>query len=251
MIFSFFIIAFGLGFYIMLHKDYNPPPPEASEDDYYPFFDDPWMALIKTSTMFVGELEFADIPVKDVQLRGLGYAFFLSFVFLIVVVLMNLLNGLAVSDTGIIQEQAEIVSYISRVETISYTEAVLLGDPFNFLSNWPALKWLLKLPSCSLCALLYRSEVVQKLFNKITGATGILLFYNFLPEKKLTVKPNQDKHDFNCLKVKIMDESIIKAAKKIVMNKSAKHDENTELRERVHSLEDKIDLLVNLLKDKK
>ena len=42
-------------------------------------------------------------------------AFFLSFVFLIVVVLMNLLNGLAVSDTGLIQAKAEIYSYINQV----------------------------------------------------------------------------------------------------------------------------------------
>ena len=39
----------------------------------------------------------------------------------------SLLNGLAVSDTGIIQAKAEIVGYVSRVETISYTESVLLG----------------------------------------------------------------------------------------------------------------------------
>ena len=38
-----------------------------------------------------------------------------------------MLNGLAVSDTGIIQAKAEIVGYVSRVETISYTESVLLG----------------------------------------------------------------------------------------------------------------------------
>jgi hypothetical protein len=33
-------------------------------------------------------------------LAPLSYLFFLAFLFLIVVVLMNLLNGLAVSDTG-------------------------------------------------------------------------------------------------------------------------------------------------------
>ena len=58
----------------------------------------------------------------------LAFAFLLAFVFLIVVVLMSLLNGLAVSDTGAIQAKAEIVGYISRVETISYTESVLLGE---------------------------------------------------------------------------------------------------------------------------
>ena len=55
---------------------------------------------------------------------------------------MNLLNGLAVSDTAVIREKAEIVTYNIRVETISCFEAVLLGDPFNFLANWPAIKLL-------------------------------------------------------------------------------------------------------------
>ena len=55
---------------------------------------------------------------------------------------MNLLNGLAVTDTAVIRDKAETVTYIIRVETISCFEAVLLGDPFNFLANWPAIKML-------------------------------------------------------------------------------------------------------------
>ncbi len=68
------------------------------------------------SFRFVGELEFSDIPVDlESKLSPVSYLFFLSFVFLIVVVLMNLLNGLAVSDTSIIQAKAEVVSYTSQV----------------------------------------------------------------------------------------------------------------------------------------
>ena len=44
----------------------------------------------------------------------LSFSFLLAFVFLIVVILMNLLNGLAVTDTGIIMEKAEIVAYTAR-----------------------------------------------------------------------------------------------------------------------------------------
>ena len=94
--FVLFIVAFGLGFYIMLHKD----PGDVGEDEMV-FFNKPWTALVKTSTMFVGELEFSDIPIdlnigdtdQANHLAPLAYLFFLSFVFLIVVVLMNLLNG--------------------------------------------------------------------------------------------------------------------------------------------------------------
>merc|ERR1719361_952900 len=160
--YSLFIVAFGLGFFILLHKVDNKP---AGEDDYV-FFNKAWTSLVKTTTMFIGELEFSDIPVDlDSHLAPLAYCFFLSFVFLIVVVLMNLLNGLAVSDTGTIREKADIFSYRSQVETISTFESMLLGDPFDFLSNVPAL--LSTLPSCSLFRQLYRNNNMRSIFTKI------------------------------------------------------------------------------------
>ena len=110
---------------------------------------------------------------------------------------MNLLNGLAVSDIGMIQAKAEVIGYISRVETISYTESILLGDPFDFLSNWPAFKWVKNLPSFSCCVQLYRHHFLQDIFHNITGATGVLLFYSFLPEKTMTIKANDATN--NCL----------------------------------------------------
>ena len=102
--------------------------------------------------MFVGELEFSDIPIDpSSRLSWVAFSFLVTFVFLIVVILMNLLNGLAVDDVGAIQEQAEIVSYISRVETISYLESILLGDPFDFLTRWPPASLLARLPAMALC----------------------------------------------------------------------------------------------------
>ena len=89
--YSLFIIAFGFGFFILLHSD-TPPN---SEDDKPKFFDNLGLALVKTFSMFVGELEFSEVPFQ-VSPR-FSYLFFLAFVFLMVVVLMNLLNGLAVS----------------------------------------------------------------------------------------------------------------------------------------------------------
>ncbi len=239
-----FIVAFAIGFYIMLHS------PEAG------FFRSPWLAMVKTSTMFIGELEFGDLPIEQDVMHGVpGYIFLLFFVFIIVVVLMNLLNGLAVSDTGVIQEKAEIFGYVSRVDTISYTESVLLGDPFNFLSNWPALKALANVPSCSLCVQIYKNEWVQKLFHRITGATGILLFYNYLPDKRLTFKPNRPED--RCLGVRIMDEATVAAAKNIVLKKRAEEEREEEeaskaraFDQRLVKVEEKLEQILSLLQAK-
>ena len=182
--YSIIIIAFGISFYIMMHEDHK----EGEPDSDYPFFDTIWLCLFKTSAMFVGELEFSDIPFTG---NVISYLIFLSFIFLIVVVLMNLLNGLAVSDTGLIRDEAEIVGWSARVELITYTESMLLGDPFYFLSNWPPIKLLQRIPSCAVCRFLYKFPRVREVLQKISGGTKILLFYTCLPDKKATFYPNK------------------------------------------------------------
>ena len=60
--YSLFIIAFGLGFYILLHK----PEEEVGKDDYV-FFNKAWLSIVKTTTMFVGELEVSFVN-EDLQI---------------------------------------------------------------------------------------------------------------------------------------------------------------------------------------
>jgi len=253
--YSLFIIAFGLGFYIMLHDDSASNPHGLDENDKNALFNKTWLSLVKTSAMFVGELEFSDLPINsDTYLGMLAYAFFLTFVFLIVVVLMNLLNGLAVNDTSDIKQKAEIYSYISRVETISYMESILLGDPFDFLSNMP--KYLSNLPSGSFLRQLYRNGICRRIFTKI-GAKGFLLFYTYLPSKQVTLRPNVN-NKCCVLAADEMGRDIIVAAKEILANQrkvetgenieiSALRKELIELREKMEKMDDiakKIDMLI-------
>merc|ERR1712062_673063 len=216
-----FIIAFGLGFYILLHK----PEEKIGEGDYV-YFNKAWLSIVKTTTMFVGELEFSDIPIDlDSHLAPLAYAYFLAFVFLIVVVLMNLLNGLAVSDTGLIRDKAEIFSYRSQVETISTLESMLLGDPFDFLSNVPAV--LSSLPSCSLFRQIYRSNSLSKIITKM-GGTEILLFYKVFPDKSVTIYPNKRSQNCCGLRVDDVGKNIVRAAKQIIINQQTDQAATTE-----------------------
>ena len=66
-------------------------------------------------------------------------------------------------------------------------ESVLLGDPFNFLSNVP--NYLSNLPSCSIFRQLYRSGLFSQVFRRL-GARRFLLFYTFLPDKQIRLRPN-------------------------------------------------------------
>merc|ERR1712062_631475 len=124
-------------------------------------------------------------------------------------------NGLAVSDTGIIREKAEIFSYRSQVETISTFESMLLGDPFDFLSNVPQM--LSNLPSCSLFRQLYRNNTLRNIFTKM-GATEILLFYKVFPDKQVTIFPNQRRLDCSCIRSEEIGKSIVRASKEIISN---------------------------------
>jgi len=247
--YSMFIVAFGFGFFIMLHTD-TPTNSGEVDDDAYVFFNQTWLSVVKTTTMFVGELEFSDLPINlSSPLAPLSYLFFLAFLFLIVVVLMNLLNGLAVADTGVIREKAEIFSYRSRVETISTLESMLLGDPFDFLSNVPKL--LSMIPSCSLLRQLYRNKTMSNIFTKI-GTSEVLLFYRFLPDKQITIAPNN--HNDTCCWFRIdeMGEDIVRSAKEVVLRKAEKkrveqgkdNNQIQVLEAKIASLEDKLDLIL-------
>ena len=226
--YSLFIIAFAFSFYILLHDD------NGDSDKEYPFFDAVGLTLVKTFSMFVGELEFSDIPLNS----AFSYVFFLLFVFLIVVVLMNLLNGLAVSDTGLIREEAEIHAHVSRVEVIAQAEATLLGDPAHLLRGEGLVGRLL--PTCGLRRKIGSVLQCRNIFRTLTLSRGILLFYSHLPNKKLVVYPNK-KNMFcsSCITPGEVSREIVKSAKDLVLKLSAARENCVDIEERMRSLQDK------------
>ena len=93
---------------------------EEEEEEEYPYFNGPWLSIIKVVTMFVGELEFSDLPIDlDSDLAPATFSFLVFFVLVMVITLMNLLNGLAVSDVGKLEENAELVSFNSRWDRLN------------------------------------------------------------------------------------------------------------------------------------
>ena len=156
--YSLFIVAFGLSFYILLHD--GPCEGENCENP----FARPELSIVKVFAMFTGELEFSNINFKSSPV--LGYVVFLLFLFLMVIVLMNLLTGLAVGETSQIREEAEVWAQKCRVETIFHLETCLAS-----FSTW--------LPAA--------------LHPRLFSATGHLILTNGLSSVPhcVTVRPNE------------------------------------------------------------
>ena len=101
-------------------------------DTKFSYYNNIGSSLFITFSMLVGELYLSDSPVDTPY----GYLMFVAtFVFVIVMVMMNLLNGLAVRDIREIKNKAKIYAYKTQVETLATYEAMLLGDPFRHLSK--------------------------------------------------------------------------------------------------------------------
>jgi hypothetical protein len=116
------IISFGFGFHIMLYD-----PDAKRSDNETMFFQHPFLSVVKTTTMMIGELDVSNLDLQDGNPKGyLSFVFLLIFVFVVVIILMNLLNALAVREIGEMEVTAETLSYVARVETVLFMETVQL-----------------------------------------------------------------------------------------------------------------------------
>lgn len=164
----FLIIAFALGFYSLFH-DSIISGQNGTEDN---FFQKPFMSIFRTLIMLMGEFDISSVPFDLVP--GLSYVIFLFFVLLVPLVMVNLLNGLAVSDTQAIKNDAQLVSIESMTETIFYFETLscpcAVGEKYQCCC-WP--KYIHPNLRC-----------VRNLFN------NVFIFPNSLPNNEFKVFPN-------------------------------------------------------------
>ena len=82
--------------------------PEEGKKATEPFAKHFFGSIIKTFVMFVGEMEYGDIHFSQTDEQSklelaLGQFVFLVFVFMFVVVFMNLLNAIAIGDIQVTQ----------------------------------------------------------------------------------------------------------------------------------------------------
>ena len=151
LVYGLFVISFSIGFYIMFHDDIGEDKKLGTNSlTSYVFFDTPYEAFAKTIAMFVGEVDFNNMPIGISYSRRhgnisvtLAYLFFLTFIFMVVIVLMNLLNGLAVSDIADIVAKAEIKHQISIINILKDLEDRAINNKITldwFSKYLPCLK---------------------------------------------------------------------------------------------------------------
>jgi len=142
--YAILIVAFALSFYALFRGCDGATECGEAGDSNENFFLHPGMSVFKTVVMLTGEFDMTSIPF--VSFPGTSHIVFILFIFLIAIVLFNLLNGLAVSDTQAIRDDAEIVSYMSRVRLMSDIESLFQSPSHLFVGTlrricccWPTV----------------------------------------------------------------------------------------------------------------
>jgi ankyrin repeat protein len=134
------ILAFSFSFYVLYHKEHQSERKNGTfyvnnasvnfsvqdDDNKVDFYSYLHFSLLKTAVMMIGEFD-----ASDMRLNNEIYFVFLFFVFMMTIVLMNLLNGLAVSDTQAIKNDAELVACRSKVQLVHHFESVVFGGPLK------------------------------------------------------------------------------------------------------------------------
>ncbi|KAL1459408.1 hypothetical protein WDU94_011392 [Cyamophila willieti] len=228
--YSILILAFALSFYTLFKDDTT---------DGNVFFD-PGNSIFKTIVMLTGEFDASSIPFSDHPVTG--HLLFVLFVFLIAIILFNLLNGLAVSDTQAIRTDSQLLGYISIVKLVSYIETIAIGDP--------TFRRLFRKAKAACCFTAESCNNVQFRRSKVFSGR-VNLFPDIIPDQEIIVYPNKDsKVDFSSLNPKRklhssmssldtscytqckeyhMDKEIIRAAKSIIHDRETKSDSIEEM----------------------
>lgn len=266
------IIAFALSFYTLFRKvsedeDQIPPNPNTTEkgeeEEEEDFFKDPGRSLFKTIVMLTGEFDAGSIKFSTFPVTS--HIIFIVFVFMIPIVLFNLLNGLAVSDTQEIKADAELVGHIARVKLISYFESVLIGNASDYSKPTGRCSWL---PQSLQRFYIIKPQTlcIQPLAKRIS------LFPHFLPQYRIIVKPNQENKieipraeplskfgdDFEDIEsggccfercqIPRLERKIVKNAKCVISHKT-NLSEFDEIKHKLNQYESKIESLENTLKE--
>lgn len=161
--YSVILFAFIQSFYIMF-----------SNDDKFSNFS---LATFKLIIMLTGEFDSSSLPFQSNPI--VSRLLFVLFIFLIPVVLVNLLNGLAVSDIQAIKNDAEIIAQVSRIKFINFYETIAVKNMF------------LRIRKSKNCIINYGCQIFS-VFIYLFGAINLKLFQDDREDFEISVFTNED-----------------------------------------------------------
>lgn len=91
---------------------------------------------VNSKNVLVGEFDASDLELNS----DARCIIFTLFVFLITIVLFNLLNALAVSDTAAIREKGELVDLCQRINVLESYEKIIFNEQSNTNFLGPKLR---------------------------------------------------------------------------------------------------------------
>lgn len=233
--YSVMIVGFAFSFYTLhgdkfvkdLEKHYagdqdmstNNPPLNLTRNDRYNNYYTVGLSIVKSFVMLSGELEGGYIYQEGITYAAL----FLLFLFLVTIVLYNLLNALAVSDTQEIKNDAKLIDLHQRILTMQETEEAVfkrnsqMGDWFKkVISMFPKT-----IPDGTICIYPNRScHIFVRQTESIILNEWLPKHFSFL---KKCVKINEEIiQDIRKLLARKREERTTNAVRKLKENRNEK-----------------------------
>lgn len=123
-LYSILLFSFGLSFFMLFDETHNGGShKEETERNDFAFFGNPFISILRTFVMLTGEFDATDLKLDSWPICII----FTLFVFLVTIVLFNLLNALAVSDTQAIKSKGETIDLIQRIHVLDSYERIIFN----------------------------------------------------------------------------------------------------------------------------
>ncbi|XP_055300695.1 transient receptor potential cation channel protein painless-like [Sitodiplosis mosellana] len=228
----------------------NTPKSDGDDDDDGELnkFSNLGLSMMKTLVMSTGEFDAASINFQN---NPWSYFVFIAFLFIISTVLLNLLNGLAVSDTQVIKSEAELTNFIRRCQVLSRYEKALLDT-----NSWFSCPSFMKYFARATISVFKELKPVFQVRVKPNDNNQISLPVPIDYEKKTDaieneMQPIQCHNCFSCFgKCSRMDKKIVKLAMVVLDKVKMEKFEEIEkdlLNDRIGKIEVSLENITNKL----
>lgn len=156
-LFMVLVLAFSMSFYTVIDSDDTPG---ITGDEKKSFFVNPFMSIVSTVRMMLSDFNIIELD-KEEPFKSM---IFLSLVFFMTIVLLNLLTALAINDTNDILQNADLVDTKKRISTLHNYQKIFAFCNIQFMNVFPEMHSIMFQPN--------KDHVVKVEDNSHSSKTG-------------------------------------------------------------------------------